>query len=137
YATQAYSYKINLYVSDGNRRSSEAVTVEIAPQNGAPVFVPMVSQVGRGRAEMRFTVVADDPDRDAVVLSLISPLPEGAAFSAERGEFVWIPGYDQTGTYTLTFAAQDGSGASDTLDVEIIIADVNRAPEMKVSDRAF
>ncbi|MEY8841522.1 putative Ig domain-containing protein, partial [Cribrihabitans sp. XS_ASV171] len=134
---QSGTFTVGVTVSDGHSASSEDVTIQIAQANRDPVFVPMTAQLGRDRADIRFTVVADDPDGDDLKLSVISGLPEGAAFSEQRGEFSWIPQYDQTGSYTVVFAAQDPNGAEARYAVDIIIADVNRAPVMEVSDRVF
>ncbi|MGX9354808.1 putative Ig domain-containing protein [Roseobacteraceae bacterium S113] len=134
---QAGTFTFDLTVSDGSAESSETVTITIDDANRAPVFVPVTTQLGRERAEMRFTVVASDPDGDPVRLSVLSGLPERAAFSEERGEFVWIPTFEDAGRYTLLLGAQDINGATTTYAVEIDIADINRAPELSASDRAF
>ncbi len=136
-STQAGTYQMTVTASDGHSSSSETVTLVIAELNRAPVFVPMTTQFGRDRAELRFTVVSDDADGDPVVMSVIDGLPEGAYFNEETGQFSWIPQYDQSGDYVITFGVQDPSGASDTLEVTVSIADVNRAPELVASDRSF
>ena len=134
---QSGTYTVKLSVSDGDATSTEDVEIVVADQNRAPIFVPMITQLGRERAEIRFSVVANDPDGDQILLTVVSGLPDGAAFSEERGEFAWIPGYEAQGDYTLVLAAQDPGGLSTTFEVDISIADVNRPPDLTASDRAF
>ncbi|MCP4967960.1 MAG: hypothetical protein GY926_22335, partial [bacterium] len=135
--TQGGTYSIDITVSDGNKSSTETVLLTIAEENRDPVFIPMLTQLGRDRAEMLFTVVADDADGDPIVLSVVSGLPEGANFNEETGQFQWIPQYEQSGDYVIIFAAQDPVGGSDLLEVTLSIANVNRSPELFSSDRAF
>jgi len=97
----------------------------------------MITQLAREGAEVRFTVVAADPDGDPVTLSVVGALPKGALFAPGRGELVWTPDFEQAGSHVIRFAAQDPSGTPVTMDVEIRVANVDRAPTLHESDHAF
>ncbi len=134
---QAGDYAITFTASDGNKSSSEVLALTVTNTNRAPVFVPMLKQLGREGTDLQFTVVASDPDNDATILTLASVLPAGASFAADSGVFAWKPGYDQAGQHTVTFAAHDANGAVSTLDVVIDIANIDRAPQLATSDHTF
>ncbi|MDH5199087.1 MAG: putative Ig domain-containing protein, partial [Gemmatimonadota bacterium] len=112
---QAGSYLVNVSATDGNAASSDAFTIAVANSNQSPSYVPMIGQLARENAEVRFRVVAADPDADSLALSATG-LPQGALFVPARGEFVWTPGFDQAGDYLVTFAAQDPAGAVATME---------------------
>lgn len=80
------------------------------PPNHAPVFQDVADQTISEEKELRFIVLASDPDQgDRLTLST-GNLPSGASFlsrSNGRGEFVWIPRKGEVGTYTVTFTAAD------------------------------
>ncbi|KPJ75957.1 MAG: hypothetical protein AMJ54_13385, partial [Deltaproteobacteria bacterium SG8_13] len=134
---QSGSHAIELWATDGNASSRETVFIEVANSNQLPSFVPMIPQLARENAELRFVVVAADPDADPLALSVLAGLPEGALFVPNRGEFVWTPDFEQAGDHIVTFAVQDPSGIPVTMDVPIRVADVNRSPVISESDHAF
>jgi Putative Ig domain len=47
-----------------------------------------------------------------VVYSALSPLPTGAFFNRQTGQFKWTPGFDQAGEHVVRFGATDPSGLS-------------------------
>src|SRR5690606_29968672 len=106
----AGTYNLTFTVSEGHSSDSETITLTVENANQAPVFTPMITQLARENAELRFTVVAGDPDDDPVSLSVISDLPLGALFVPSTGAFIWTPGFDQQGEHQITFAAQDPHG---------------------------
>jgi VCBS repeat-containing protein len=114
--------------SDGNKSSSETVTLHVQNVDRPPVFVPMATQTGRENADMSFTVLAGDSDQDPILFSMQSALPTGATFNRTTGVFDWTPTYSQGGQYTLRFGATDPYGLQSTLDVNVVIANTDRAP---------
>jgi len=80
------------------------------------------------------TVTDADGDVPTVSTSTILPsgqsttLPTGASFSTGTNIFTWRPGYDQSGTYTITFTADDGRGATYSESIQITVYEVNQAP---------
>ncbi|HND51211.1 MAG TPA: putative Ig domain-containing protein, partial [Pirellulaceae bacterium] len=122
--------------SDGNLTATRVVTIQVTNTNQPPVILPVLKQTGREASLLQFSLAAQDVDNDAVVFSAVSPLPTGAHFNSQTGEFTWAPGYEQAGDYTLTFRAQDTGDLFSTIDVSLAIANVNRAPTLAASNRS-
>jgi hypothetical protein len=78
---------IQFTASDGNATSSETVALHVLNVNRAPQIVPMATQSGREAAEMHFTLLGGDPDTDSIQFTALSPLPSGAIFNRQTGEF--------------------------------------------------
>ncbi|RLB12363.1 MAG: hypothetical protein DRG82_17170, partial [Deltaproteobacteria bacterium] len=78
---------------------------------------------------LEFTVSAyDAAGTELEVIS--SSLPEGASLTKQSSyTFFWVPGYDQSGQYWVSFLASDGLMSSQQ-DVVINVADRNRPPEI-------
>lgn len=110
---------------------SATTTITVADTNRPPIItVPMGITTFEG-TPVTFPVSATDPDADTVGLAVLD-LPLGATFTDNgigSGNFTWVPGYSQAGTYAVGFVARDGQGGiSARHDVTILISDVNRAP---------
>ncbi|WP_346658742.1 Ig-like domain-containing protein [Bradyrhizobium sp. 143] len=121
---------IQFTASDGNATSFETITLHVLNVNQAPQIVPMATQSGREAAEMHFTLLGADPDSASVQFTALSPLPSGAIFNRQTGEFKWTPSYDQAGERTIRFGVIDPAGASSDVSVHISIADTDRAPTL-------
>ncbi|WP_013334633.1 CARDB domain-containing protein [Gloeothece verrucosa] len=124
---------IVLKASDGNRSTTETISITVNNVNQAPVIAPLPIQPGQENTELSFNLAAGDLDNDPLVYSVISALPTGASFDPRTGKFTWKPGYSQAGDYVLTFKVTDPTGAIDTQDVALKIANVNRTPMIAVS----
>ena len=73
----------------------------------------------------RITLLAEDPDQDAIVYEL-DRLPEHASFDGERGVLAWRPTPEQEGRHELELRASDGElGAKHTV---VVWVRPNRAP---------
>ena len=134
---RAGSYNVTLAATDGHTASTETIVITVANTNQLPVFVPMVDQLAREGAELRFNVVAGDADADPVLLSVSQGLPQGALFVPTRGEFIWTPSFAQAGEHVITFTAVDPSGVPVNQDVRVRVTNVNRAPVLDESDHTF
>ena len=77
--------------------------------NHRPVFAAggESQSVNEGQ-NLTFNVGASDPDGDVLTYSS-STLPAGSTFDTATGEFSWTPGYNQGGSFEITFTAKDGS----------------------------
>ena len=70
-----------------------------------------------------FTVTASDPDGGSVTLTATG-LPSGATFNGGTGFFGWTPSSIQSGTYTVTFSANDTEGCTQTATTVLTVNDV-------------
>ncbi len=124
--TQAGSYNITFYASDGGAVDSELIYINVFEAGNQP---PTLASIGnRSVAEgvnLSFSVSATDPDSTNPVLST-STLPGGAAFVNNgngSGDFDWTPGFNQSGSYNITFYATDGI----ITDSEVVVITVQEA----------
>ncbi len=129
--TQAGSYSVTFYASDGVAIDSEIVAITVADAgNQAPVLATIGSQATTEEVLLAFGVTATDADGTIPALTT-STLPSGAAFTDNgdgSGSFNWTPDFTQAGAYSVTFYASDGV-AIDSEVVPITVADAgNQAP---------
>ncbi len=95
--------------------------------NAPPMFVDVPVELRvQANEEVRFDVVANDPDGDPVSL-VMDAGPTGANFVVSGcGRFFWTPapGDAETGgkAHTATYAAEDGKGGRTTFRTSIIVS---------------
>jgi len=89
--------------------------------NNGPLLNAIGSHVAPLGQLASFTVSATDPENDPLTLSVSPlPLPVGATFNVNTGEFSFSPSANQVGSYPLTFTVSDGA----VNDSESIMLDV-------------
>jgi VCBS repeat-containing protein len=123
----AGSYSMKFYATDQRGAESElVVSFEVRDVNRAPTFQDLPAQSVREGEELRFEILARDPDDD----TLTYDMPSGpGTFDPTSRTFIWSPGFDEGGrSYTAVFTVEDGKGGSDRMEVEIAVEDVNRNP---------
>jgi hypothetical protein len=141
------SFKLTVYTAEGETtyaalnpptETTEGGTVVFwipldpaTTANHWPVLSPVGDRVGDEGQPLTFTVSATDPDGDPLTYAATG-LPAGAAFDAGTRTFSWTPGFDQAGTYAVTFSVSDPTPNSDEETIAIEIADIvpgsNRTP---------
>ncbi|SFM85372.1 putative Ig domain-containing protein [Methanolobus profundi] len=121
-------HDVTFSVSDGSLSDSETVTITVNDVNRPPELEPIGNKAVAEGSELVFTVSGSDPDDDTVTLEATG-VPSGASFDENTGEFSWTPGFDDSGTYSITFTISDGS-LSDSETISISVGSVNRAPEL-------
>jgi PKD repeat protein len=121
---QANTYQVTFIASDGQAQDSKTVTITVNNVNQPPVLAAIGSKSVSENSALSFSVSATDADGDTIAYSAQN-LPTGASFSSQT--FSWTPGYEQAGTYQVTFIASDGSG-QDSETITITANNVNRAP---------
>ncbi len=109
------SRSIDILVQDGD---------EPPPDEHAPVINVNTSfSIDVGNT-LNFTVNATDVDNDFLTLTATN-LPAGATFPSAQGTgsasstFSWTPGFNQTGSHTATFRAEDATSRVTTVNVTI------------------
>lgn len=132
--TQAGVYHVDFLVSDGTQEISQTVTITVLDKNRAPVLTAVDDKTVSEGQTLTFPVSATDPDGDTVTFNT-SSLPEGAIFI--NGTFIWTPGYDQSGTYTIAFFASD-SLLTDIETITVTVNNTNRAPILEqIADKTI
>ena len=57
-------------------------------------------------------------------------LPSNSLFDVVTGNFHFLPGYDQAGTYNLTFSVTEEDGTPYSVSTTVTVADNNRSPKL-------
>jgi len=147
-------YQIEFTANDGNGSSQQTLNVEVLNVNGAVRIEPLDRlEIHEGQA-LSVRIVALDPDHPALPIRVPvtaeeldaltagrapsvtvthTALPPGAAFDPQTHVLSWTPGFQQAGTYAITFTATDdgdGTGTATTaaMTTQIEVRDVNAPP---------
>jgi RHS repeat-associated protein len=132
------TYTVTLIVTDPEGANNTAQTqAAITDINHPPSLMPIAEQTVNEGQTLTFQVTGTDPDGDDLTYSA-NNLPEGSLFDPPTKTFSWTPTYDQAGSYSITFTVTDTGGLSGSIDVNITVRNVNRAPLLDpVSDRSI
>ena len=119
----SFSFKAN----DGVIDSLPAViTIVISPINDAPVANAQTIATRQDQARS-FTLIASDPDGDAVTYLLLD-LPSHGTLSGSAPNLSYTPASAYLGTDRLTFKVNDGTTDSGVAAINININSSNTAP---------
>ncbi|HOK77368.1 MAG TPA: putative Ig domain-containing protein, partial [Verrucomicrobiota bacterium] len=114
---------VTLYAADRYSQVSQSFTVVVSNRNQAPVLAPIVSHVLAEGQTIKVQLAASDSDGDAVRF-FSRNLPLGATLDPVNGLFLWTPGYDQHGEYSIEFGVTDGE-ATDIRTAGFTVTNVN------------
>jgi uncharacterized protein (UPF0179 family) len=127
--SQSGVYNVRFIVSDGALADTEIVAITVNDVNRAPVLAAIGPRSVNENANLNFAISASDPD--ATIPTLVAQnVPTHATFVDNgngTGTFNFNPDFTQSGIYSVTFIASDGSLA-DTEIVAITVNNVNAAP---------
>ncbi|MBI4650916.1 tandem-95 repeat protein, partial [Candidatus Desantisbacteria bacterium] len=130
---QAGIYIVTFIVTDGVLIDTKNVKITVKSINRTPTLSAIGDKIIDEGQMLTFAAKAADPDGDNLVVTATG-LPDGATYDSSN-IFKWIPGYNQSGNYSVMFIATDGI-LSDTKIVNIIVNDINRAPVLsKIGDK--
>lgn len=150
---EAGSWALVFHVDDraplGSRTAQARVAVTVADSNRAPVVA--FSPAGGGAngdafsesegGTLAFTVLASDPDTDAVTDSSFvwfdaagAPMarPAGAGLERATGAFHWTLGYADAGAYQVVFTVRDPKGLATAKTAYLTVLDVDTVPRLSV-----
>jgi hypothetical protein len=113
-------------------RDEVDVYVEVLAANRAPVLTaPERVRVREGET-IAFDVLATDPDGDALSIEVGSrtTLPADLSWQQTGGgvAVLWATGFASSGTWPVVVSAIDSHGARSTVEVSLVVDEVNRAP---------
>ena len=103
-----------------------------AKANRNPVLDSIRSKTVIETNTLTFSISGSDPDEDTITFSA-QDLPTGANFDAASKTFSWTPGYEDSGTYSVTFTVtDDGEPQLSTSEtIEIKVDNKNRSPNLE------
>ncbi|MFH1174621.1 MAG: PKD domain-containing protein [archaeon] len=125
---QAGTYVIMFVASDGLLEDRENLTITVTDVNRAPVIQPIPPITVAEGESISLQIVAEDPDCDDWdCVDITAPNAPRGSRMGRYGLFTWTPGYDQAGTYVVTFVASDGF-LEDRENVTITVTNVPQPP---------
>jgi hypothetical protein len=129
---------------------SDTFTFTITPENDSPHWIEDDFTVAYTEGDsISLRLFAEDADLifggEHLTLDIMNDggvFNRGAVFVDNgdgSGDFIWIPGTDDAGGYTVDFSVTDQSGASDQLAVLFRIIDLNRPliNDLHIGDEVF
>jgi YD repeat-containing protein/VCBS repeat-containing protein len=95
----------------------------------SPVLAPVGNRSTDELVALEFVIAVTDADGDTIAFNAEN-LPAGSTLDPVTGAFSWTPGYEQAGSYQVTFHATDLAvpPLTDSETITITVANVNRAP---------
>lgn len=124
---------VTFTVSDpGGLTDTKTITLTVNHVNRPPAIVQVENKTVAENQLLEFQLHGLDPDREDAEKLIFSAasLPEGATLDSKSGLFRWIPSFEQSGEYRLSFVISDGQ-YSDTTRMTVTVAHVNRAPMLE------
>ena len=131
-AAQEGAHTLTLSASDGRGSVTEGV-VSVTVSRNRPVWQPVSVSEVRETQEATFRAIPVHPDDLAMTLSFTSDPPLPASVVTDEGDsmlFSWIPGFDDAGSYVLSFTARDPLGLTADLRVTLDVENFNRDPDV-------
>ncbi len=111
----------------GNQGSTSRVFVLSGTSNHAPIAQSLSRTLAEDNSAA-LTMVASDPDRDAISYSIVSAPSHGVLSGLSSANVTYTPSVDYNGSDSFTYKANDGSLDSNTATFSLMVMPVNDAP---------
>jgi len=130
--TQAGTYEITFYATDGSLTVSKTITITVTNVNRLPTLSPIQGYAIDEGSELIISILATDPDNDPLTFYATN-MPPGAVMEHESGAhsatFKWTPGPDTVTSgdaldFDMVFIVSDIHGGSDSQQMTITVLDV-------------
>jgi hypothetical protein len=128
---QAGSYAPRFKVTDaGGLIDSTVVAITVTKKEIRPTLNAIATKTVAEKDTLAFTVtVASSHPNDTLTFGVSNP-PSGASFNTATHAFLWVPNYQQNGTYSPRFKVSNQSGLSDSITVTITVNKTNAKPAL-------
>ncbi|MGH1365209.1 MAG: putative Ig domain-containing protein [Calditrichia bacterium] len=134
---QSGNYTVKLKVTDSFGETDEtSVDINIVHVNRSPEVSTLnnITMVENQEFTLALPAASDPDTEDAETLEYrLTGLPSGAAFDNTSRELSWTPGFSDAGEYPIQYVVSDGN-AEVTSDFNLLVTNVNRAPEISLPD---
>ena len=135
-ADEDNAYEVTVVASDGTNEDRLDVTVTVTVTNVAPEFADSedgarsVAENTAAGENIGNPVAASDANGDALTYALSGTDTASFAIDSDTGQLMTLAAldYETKTSYSVTVAASDSGGLSDSIDVTITVTDVDEAP---------
>ncbi|XP_046571396.1 cadherin-23-like, partial [Haliotis rubra] len=135
FETLAY-YALTVRITDGTNPVDVVLNVDITDVNESPSFTNIASDGSTnvniaedsGTGTSVLSVVASDPEGDALTVSLVTPPTEFTLNAANQIQVNGPLDFETTTSYTLTVRVTDGTNANVDHTMTVTITNVDEAP---------
>jgi len=118
----AGDYEVTVSATDGIAVVTQSLKITVIPLNRPPVIQRIQDISVKEGEPVTIEPVIIDPDGDSFTVG----------YSGWMTSNTKATGYDDAGSYIVTVTATDNKGASSSVDVKIIVENVNRPPEVEI-----
>jgi uncharacterized membrane protein len=131
-SAQVGNHDVKFYVRDDSLAvDSQSYQITVSNVNDPPVITTSALNPGTEDVPYLDTILANDPDGNPVVWSLLNP-PEGMTIGTNTGIISWTPVDSQAGDNSISIIASDGVLA-DTVQLVLTVMQINEAPVITVN----
>jgi len=126
------------FTATNSSSGSSSTEITVTNVDRSPTVSAPATESGPENSALTVHVTAADPDGEAITTLTATGLPTGATFTPGAGNTTgtldWTPGFDQSGSHTVTFTATNAlSGSSTTV---ITVSNLDRAPTVSAPPTA-
>ncbi|HEY5999473.1 MAG TPA: Ig-like domain-containing protein [bacterium] len=114
-----YSWQVRARNASGTTDADAGARWSFRTANLPPVLGPVGDKASTEGKALQFSLTANDPDSGTLEYGAAA-MPSGAVLDPDTGAFSWTPGYDQAGSYPVTFTVRDESSTdSETITITV------------------
>lgn len=107
---------------------TQSYQLGIAQENLAPVISSTPVTTATETLTYQYDVDATDPNTGDVINYALVTAPADMAIDSATGLIIWVPGQTDIGVYTVTVAAADPAGLTDSQSFTLQVLDINHPP---------
>jgi len=124
-------HTVTISVTDqANASDIQSFTISVENVNDKPVISSTPIRAATQDQPYSYTLVASDIDKGDTLTYTATKIPGWLGFTRSTGELYGTPNKHTIGTYAITLAVTDSTGASVSQSFSITVENVNDAPEI-------
>ncbi|MCU7858750.1 MAG: tandem-95 repeat protein, partial [Candidatus Thiodiazotropha sp. (ex Lucinoma kastoroae)] len=112
----------------GGLTDTQSYQLGIAQENLAPVISSTPVTTASETLTYQYDVDATDPNAGDTIIYALDTAPADMAIDSATGLITWVPGQTDIGVHTVTVAAADPAGLTDSQSFTLQVLDINHPP---------